>query len=138
MERLNRIDKHRRYLASSSPKNFERRRMKVLERQAIADSSLATEPRLYAIPPAMVSAGETHDQFPSRVESSQPDRGHDGFGTAHVKGYLVESGNGFQKRDVFGDHRMQRSQYGTKVIYFLQTFFHPGLVAIEAGHVESV
>src|SRR5271156_3660705 len=138
MEGLNRIDENSRDLVRTPSKDVEGRRMKVLESQTVADRSLAAQSRLYAVPPAVVGASEAHDQLPARVKSRQSNRGHNGLGTTHVKGYFVEFRDGFQKGDIVGDHRMERSQNRTKVLHLLQPLGHPILVTVKTGDVEPI
>ena len=75
MERLNGIDKNSGNFVSTSAKNILRRRMKVLEGQAVSDRPLTTQSRLHAVPPAVISAGEAYNQLSASVESRQSDRG---------------------------------------------------------------
>src|ERR1700722_5229693 len=138
MKRLNGVYKNARNFVCTSAKNIQRRRMKVLESQTVSNRPLATESRLHAVPPAVIGASEAYNQLPAGVESRQPDRGHHRFGAAHMKRHFVQFRNGFQKVDVFCNHRMQGAQNRAKVLNSFPALFHPFLVKVEPGDVESV
>src|SRR5271166_5997058 len=88
MEGLNGIYENCSNLVRTSSNDVKRGWIKILESQAVADRALATQTRLHTVPPAVVSPGEANDQLPASVESRQSDRGHHGFGAAHMKGHF--------------------------------------------------
>src|SRR5215472_15164104 len=138
VERLNRIDDHSGDIPFHPANGVERSEIDVLQRDAVVDLSLAAQPRLYAVPPSMIGARETDDRFPMCVKSRESDRGHDGFGPAHMERYLVQPGYGLEHGNVFSDDRMKRPQDGTQVLHALPSLLHPFLVLIVAGDVDSV
>ena len=106
MERLDRVHEHPGDLTPATADDVERRRVQILEREAIVQRALAPEPGLHTVPPSVIRAREAHDQLAPGVEPRQPRRGHDGFGAAHVKRDLVEPRDGLEPCDVLRDDRM--------------------------------
>ena len=138
MEGLHRVDQHRRDLARPPPDDVERRRIEVLEGEAVVEGPLAAETRLHPVPPAVIGAGEAHDELAAGVEARQPYRGHHRLGAAHVEGHLVEARDTPEQRDVLRGDRVQRAQDRTEVAHPLEAPGHPFLVAAEPGHVHAV
>ena len=138
VKRLHRVDEHAGDFLGAFANHVERRRVHVLQGEAVADGALAAEPRLHAVPPAVVGAGERHNESAAGVEAPQPHRGHDGFGAAHVERHLVEPGNRFEQRDVVGHQRVQRPENRSDVLHPFQALLHPFLVTLEAGHADPV
>ncbi len=138
MKRLDRIHEHAGDLAPPTADDVERRRIHILQGQAVVHGSLAAEPRLHAVPPAVIGARETDDQLAPGVEARQSRRGHDGLGAAHVKRHLVEPRDRLEPGDVLRDDRMQRAEHEPEILGALETACHPFLVACGAGHVDTV
>ena len=113
--------------------------MDVLERQTVVEGPLAAQPRLHAVPPAVIGARETDDQFPPRVEARQAHGGHHRLGTAHVKRHFVHAARWrFRIGNVLGDDRMERPQHRAQVLDPLPALFDPLLVTVEARDVDAV
>ena len=136
VKRLHRVDEHAGDFLGAFANHVERRQVHVLQGEAVADGTLAAGPRLHAVPPAVVGAGERHNEFAAGVEARQPHRGHDGFGAAHVERHFVEPGNRLEQRDVVGHQWVQRPENRSDVLHPFQALPHPFLVTLEAGHVD--
>src|SRR5262245_25245987 len=138
MKRLHRIDQNSCNLLRPPANKVKRGWVYVLERQAIADTAITAQPRLYPVPPAVIRSRKTHDQLLTGIKPCQTYRSHDGFGATHMKGHFVHSCNGFKQCDIFGHDWVERSQNRTKVLHPLPALLYPLLVAVKSRHVESI
>src|SRR5262245_35681960 len=85
MERLHWIHQHRRNFLCPPANHAERRGIYVLQCQTIVECPFAPESGLHAVPPAVISAGETDNELSPGIEARHPHRSHHRFGSAHVK-----------------------------------------------------
>src|SRR5262249_4164869 len=138
MERLHWIHQHRRNFLFPPANHAERCGIYVLQCQTIVEWPLAPESALHAVPPAVISAGETDNELSPGIEARHPHGSHHRFGSAHVKRNFVHMRDFFEDRNVVGNHRMKRTQHRPEILYAFPAFVNPLFIAIEACDIDAI
>ena len=107
MKCLHRINEYGGDLRAAQTDELEHGRIHILDRQAIIDTTFAAQARLHTIPPAVIGAGKTDDQFASGVKSRQAYRRHHRRRAAGVKRHFILARDALKRGDVVANQRMQ-------------------------------
>ena len=110
MQSLQRIHEHARDIAARG-EHAQAACTQVGERIDVVDSAAVAEPRLNAVPPAMVGTAEQHDVRAARMELREPHGLHHGLRPRHVERDFVVAREPFQTLDVVPHDGVERPEH---------------------------
>ena len=137
VQRLQRIHEHAGDVAPRL-EHAQRARAHVGQRVDVVDAAAIAEPRLHAVPPAVIGAAEQHDVRATRVELREPHGLHDGFRARHVERDLVVARELLQALDVVAHDGMERPEHGTELLDAFRAGRDALLVEVVAEQVHAV
>ena len=137
VQRLQRVDQHAGDVLAAA-QHAQRGLVHLLERVGGLGSGRIARAGLNVVPPAVVSAAETHQVAAPGVVARQPHRLHHGLGAAHVEGDFVQPGDRAQALHVVGHAGQVSAQHRAERGGARAALGDALLVEVDAEHVDAV